>query len=713
MDRKERQMNRKKGFRLGMLLVCLMMCMAGAGAEDLFIYERDGNGVMVTGYTGNETYVAVPETLGGREVTGIGREAFAYAGMKEVLLPGSVQKIGDRAFYRCTDLEKAYLSEGVVEVGEGAFSDCVKLMKITLPGGLRTLSKHAFRNCAFLSAINLPDSLAVIGEGAFEGAWLVQADIPGGVSEIGANAFAHCLRLSTVKLQEGVRQIGPGAFSECVSLKSVSLPESLQSVGTGAFSQSGLTEIRIASECRIEQDAFQGTRLRLVEGIAGTEAEQTASMSGAAFQPLEMQASDTVLYDGTGIGYQIQKDGVKIVSWEGDEETVQIPDKIQGVPVTFIGKETFKGRSMKKVMLPATLKRIGSNAFAECRNLQEIEFPEGLEQIGKQAFFQCKALKKVTLPASLKRLRMSAFHAAGIQELTIRCVDLDAEDMVFALCQNLKKVELPYGMKVILYGMFMNCSGLKEIDIPETVEEIGMSVFAGCRGLEEIRLPDSVRIIDSLAFSGMGKVRIEIPSSVESIDSSAFDRTEATIVCEEGSYAFRFAQKRGLKTETLVREKGNREKQEKAMPEPEIQRSQSAENGPAAVFRKGAALELFDRDGVRARLTGEVSERDLVFVELECELENSTDRDIRLFFWGTANGQEIRRMMPGKGTVLAHETGKCSLGFSYRSLNLSGFRELDSAELMFLVEKSEDGKTWTELFTAGPVQLDFGEQQED
>ena len=57
--------------------------------------------------------------------------------IKEVILPNTVRKIGNLAFYHCMSLERMELGSGLVEIGSDAFMNCSKLGNMTLQGGCR------------------------------------------------------------------------------------------------------------------------------------------------------------------------------------------------------------------------------------------------------------------------------------------------------------------------------------------------------------------------------------------------------------------------------------------------------------------------------------------------------------------------------------------------------------------------------------------------
>ena len=62
---------------------------------------------------------------------------------------------------------------------------------------------------------------------------------------------------------------------------------------------------------------------------------------------------------------------------------------------------SFSGTSLKKVVIPGTVKLIDGWAFAHCQDLEEVIIEDGVEEIREGAFYDCPALVSVTLPASV------------------------------------------------------------------------------------------------------------------------------------------------------------------------------------------------------------------------------------------------------------------------------------------------------------------------
>ena len=77
--------------------------------EDGFEYQVADNGsAIIEGYTGNEVAVVIPSTIsdesGTHKVVGIDNSAFYGKTMVEIVIPDSIEFIGDSAFANCQNL---------------------------------------------------------------------------------------------------------------------------------------------------------------------------------------------------------------------------------------------------------------------------------------------------------------------------------------------------------------------------------------------------------------------------------------------------------------------------------------------------------------------------------------------------------------------------------------------------------------------------------
>ncbi len=182
-----------------------------------------------------------------------------------------------------------------------------------------------------------------------------------------------------------------------------------------------------------------------------------------------------------GFYYEVLEDGTASVCvYKYDMEDLVIPDEIDGYRVTqvagpFVGRDN----SVKSVVIPDGILKIGAGAFKGCTSLREISIAETVISVGEGAFEGCTALTEIELPAAVRELGKSAF--AG--------------------CSRLAEVNIPTAISAVPNSCFKNCSKLAEIAIPDNIKYIEDNAFKGCINLKNVSLPShSVWVLNLLVF---------------------------------------------------------------------------------------------------------------------------------------------------------------------------------------------------------------------
>lgn len=190
----------------------------------------------VSGYSGTETDVIIPNTYKGVPVTEIGVYAFQNCeNLVSISLPSSLNTLGNYAFYNCENLVSISLPGSLKTIGDHAFSDCENLVSISLPGSLNTIGKYAFSHCKKLSNIEISDSVKTIGVYAFSGCEsLKEIKLPQSLEKI-SNGMFRSSKIEKIVIPEGVTSIGEFAFCLCTSLKTIIIPKSVVSIDKYAF----------------------------------------------------------------------------------------------------------------------------------------------------------------------------------------------------------------------------------------------------------------------------------------------------------------------------------------------------------------------------------------------------------------------------------------------------------------------------------------------
>ena len=211
-------------------------------------------------------------------VTEIGPEAFYNCAMSNVALPGGLTYIGDRAFCGCSELTEITIPESVTSFGEGIISYCENLASVNLPYNMTVLPKGTFNYCTALETVDLPDGITEIGDKAFcECLGMTHIELPENVTVIGEQAFYTCNQLQSITLPSALRKIGKQAFWYCSALTEITIPDGVTIIGDSAFSDcTALVTIHVpASVTEIGGYAFNRcTALKNIYVVKGSFADK-------------------------------------------------------------------------------------------------------------------------------------------------------------------------------------------------------------------------------------------------------------------------------------------------------------------------------------------------------------------------------------------------------------------------------------------------------
>jgi len=221
----------------------------------------------------SDSELTVPSTLGGMPVTGAFPASFSTCTSEKITLPEGFKKLREMSFYNCTYLKEVVLPQSMEVVGENCFDSCYLLETVDC-GGASDIGAQAFYNCEVLRSITISGNCKDFGtdmpfdtcsyleeinvKGGSGGAYsskdgvLFDASgdilieypvnhsgsvykVPKGTKEIAAYAFTGCQNIEDVVLPKSLKTIGNYAFYNCTSLKKLRAYKDLKEIGTSAF----------------------------------------------------------------------------------------------------------------------------------------------------------------------------------------------------------------------------------------------------------------------------------------------------------------------------------------------------------------------------------------------------------------------------------------------------------------------------------------------
>lgn len=156
------------------------------------------------------------------------------------------------------------------------------------------------------------------------------------------------------------------------------------------------------------------------------------------------------------------------------------------------------------LVIPKWVWKIASS-FAESEGVERIEritFCPDVKEVEEGAFDRC---------AALKSLHLGAYEQVAFIDRVPHSFELILSDDLAAVgtflfysrakkLENVHRVVVSEGTKVIAMAAFENFVGLEEIVLPESVTKIEQDAFRRCSKLKKINMPDALTDVTSSAF---------------------------------------------------------------------------------------------------------------------------------------------------------------------------------------------------------------------
>ena len=428
--------------------------------------------------------VEIPSTLGGYNVTSIGNPEIygnifkKFSGVentnvKSIIIPNTVKRIENYAFYKCTKLQDIKFSYQLESIGNMAFGECDNLTKINIPSSVNTIGSLAL-DCDKLTDIyidNLKDNINL------------QARWCPAITYVHYNDCKHSITKQIyTKDKIEIQTVDTEVINGQVNCKTNYQFKLVDKSGNIVTDEEVIVrrEGELKNSKKIEE--------RIIPNEKGVYTIENIERDCNIIVVKEYQATD-----GQGItwNYTYQDGKATNVYYESGDlpEELIIPSTLDGYPViklynsseeasifaniikddeiyintkrSLLEYPLFHGKfnvPIKSIIIPDTVTEIGAHAFEICFELTEIEIPDSVTKMGEYSFFGCKKLTNVNLPEKITTI----------------------EDYTFTGCASLSRIEIPssvtsigentfYGAKLIMLATIGN-ENVQEIELPDIIK---------------------------------------------------------------------------------------------------------------------------------------------------------------------------------------------------------------------------------------------------
>ena len=462
--------------------------------------------------------VVIPSEIAGRPVVGITADAFAEnADITGIHIPDSVTDIEKGAFDGCTGIRSVHVPYVTDESQWMAkyFSDSyANITNVVLGGSVGRIGDSFFTGCETLSSVSIPAGLTNIACTAFSGCfniasviWCVTNEcVDCGISfnELFADSKAS---LRVLSFAEGVVSLPDGCLTRLEAVERVELPSTLEKFGDN--------DLRSLSKVENGFWIEQGWVLGYMGTASGT-VEIPEGVKGIASYAFEGQT----LLDNVTLPSTLKYVEVNAFKSCTNLEDIDLPEGVVRVEDGAFRNCTYA----QTVKLPSSLQEIGDSAFENCTSFSGVECPESLRFIGEGAFSNCWRMLSVSLPVGLESVGTNAFldcrRLIGVSTPTHLNTMKELFPSAYA---NMTTVEIAEGENALVSGIFAGCAALTEVDIPDGIRVIPEDAFVGCLAVQSFNLPNTITNIGARAFSGLTQMAsFAFPAEIETIGDEAF-----------------------------------------------------------------------------------------------------------------------------------------------------------------------------------------------
>lgn len=387
------------------------------------------NTVSVTGFDNSTKDVVIPEkiTLNGNDYSVTAIIDTVFQGNTDIIsinIPGTVKVTNPNSFMNCSSLKNITLNEGIEDIVASTFQGTA-VEEIKLPKSLTTIRKYAFNGCLNLKDVYIYSDLNILTSVFYKSTAIENVYCYGKNTSYHTSAFKNT---NNSLIMHGYAGSTTETFANSKGYSFVEIQEEDSTTEPVPTTQESteVTDPVATTEPSTEEPteptapttATEATEEYTTEPVPTTEEPSTqpeTTTEEPSTEPVPTTEPDTSIFKWKAI---YNNTAVEINGLKDDylnQVSVEIPDEINGLPVTVIGESAFERGQVMYLTIPASVIVIDNNAFRDCSNLTTVTIAENskLQKIGNEAFYRTNgggdSLNAIDLPESLKLLGYRAF----------------------------------------------------------------------------------------------------------------------------------------------------------------------------------------------------------------------------------------------------------------------------------------------------------------
>ena len=430
----------------------------------------------------------------------------------------TVRSVGDNVTYK----DSHYSAEKITYYCGKISATVLEFSKVD--GGYGVTGFKENHSASFLKIPSIVDGTPVVSicENAFcSDDAIIELYIPDSVKSLDKNCFSNAKWLESVCFFGGNVQIGEETFGNCDRLERIVIKDGSVSIGKRAFKNSvnvTFDEDTFNHIVSIGEEAFLKSSEDLREEIVVSDS--VVSVGARAFTKFFPQR--------IVIGASLRDIGDDAFGFlKNLREIVVSKDN----PYLEVSGKCLIDKTKNKVVIglpgakiPSTVTAIGVAAFQYRTDIEQLTLSPNITEIGERAFANCTNMSYLSMSDNLKIIGKEAFkECESLTSVTLGKGITEVSEGAFENCSSIGSVTMTN--EVISLGKiaFRGCYSLKKVTFSDTLTTIGENCFRGCMALESVEIPKSVTKMGEGAFAScISIVSIAIPDGVTCIESSAF-----------------------------------------------------------------------------------------------------------------------------------------------------------------------------------------------